>query len=400
MARGDGADERMALLEARIAALEQRLEQQAQVRETAVVVAAIRDREIVEQHAFSNRLEQVESRIAAMDRRVTDGLLDGVTLGGYGELHYNNLSGRGGAPDKRELDFHRFVLTFGKTFNERLRFNSELELEHVMAGKDEKGYMALEQAYLDFDLNARHTARAGLFLMPVGLVNPTHEPPRFYGVERNPVEREVIPTTWFEAGVGMHGLLTDQLRYEVYLHSGLKTDMLGGYSVRSGRQKVSYADASAPAATLALNWSMPGITLGGSVQYQSDITQRAEFEKVSALFHEFHLDAYYGAWALRMLYAQWHLDGAEPALMGADRQYGWYVEPSYRLTSEIGVFVRYNEWNTLAGNGVTPSHKRQVDFGVNWQPYPQVVIKADYQCQVYANGQSQNGVNLGVGYEF
>ncbi|MEO1963353.1 MAG: porin, partial [Cycloclasticus sp.] len=43
---------------------------------------------------------------------------DKTTLGGYGELHYNNLSGKGGASDKDEVDFHRFVLFFGHEFND------------------------------------------------------------------------------------------------------------------------------------------------------------------------------------------------------------------------------------------------------------------------------------------
>ena len=121
-----------------------------------------------------------------------------VQLGGYGELHYNDLSGRGGASDKEALDFHRFVLFFGYDFNDRIRFNSELELEHSLAGDGKPGEVELEQAYIDLDLTDDHTARAGLFLVPVGLLNPTHEPPRFYGVERNSVEKNIIPSLQFQ----------------------------------------------------------------------------------------------------------------------------------------------------------------------------------------------------------
>jgi hypothetical protein len=388
--RADAVNDRIAALEARLAEMERRLEQR----------AAEGDAPFGGAGDVSNRLVAIETQLAEIEARPLDNLLEGMSIGGYGELHYNNLSGRGGAPDKREIDFHRFVLFFEKTFTDRLRFFSELELEHVMAGDNEKGYMALEQAYLDYDLTERHTARAGLFLIPAGLLNLTHEPTRFYGVERNSVERDIIPTTWFEAGAGAHGLLTENLRYEAYLHSGLKISAAKNYAVRGGRQKVAYANASDPAATLALNWSVPGLTLGGSLQHQTDITQGVDPDAGSAWMGEAHADWRHGPFGLRVLYAEWSLEGDGPAAVGADRQYGWYVEPSYRISSQLGLFARYNEWDNLAGQGTFASHKRHVDFGVNWWPHEQVVVKADYQLQHNTDTKNQSGVNLGVGYEF
>ncbi|MDH3916429.1 MAG: hypothetical protein OES37_09720, partial [Chromatiales bacterium] len=41
-------------------------------------------------------------------------------IGGYGEMHYNNLD------SKEELDFHRFVLFFNHDFNDRIELVSEL----------------------------------------------------------------------------------------------------------------------------------------------------------------------------------------------------------------------------------------------------------------------------------
>ncbi len=103
-------------------------------------------------------------------------------VGGYGELHYNNLEGEGGASDKDEIDFHRFVMFFGHEFNDRIRFFSELEVEH--GGVDDKmrgpaglkGEVELEQAYVEFDLNDQHRAKGGIFLLPIGIMNETHEP--------------------------------------------------------------------------------------------------------------------------------------------------------------------------------------------------------------------------------
>ena len=44
-------------------------------------------------------------------------------------------------------------------------------------------------------------------LVPVGIINERHEPPVFHGVERPFVDTVIVPTTWFEAGAGVHGSL-------------------------------------------------------------------------------------------------------------------------------------------------------------------------------------------------
>lgn len=356
--------------------------------------------QVVGAESLDERLERLEAKVDGLSGSEARG--GAVQIHGYGELHYNNLSGKGGAADLDDLDFHRFVLFFGYEFNDRIRFQSELELEHTIAGhgEDNPGYVALEQAFIEYDLTDDHAVRAGIFLMPVGLLNQTHEPPRFYGVERNRVENQVIPTTWFEGGVGLVGALSAGLRYEAYLHSGLNVSSNSRYSVRSGRQKVANADASRPAGTLALNWTVPGVTLGGALNYQSDAAQGNDPAAGEAWLGEVHADIRRGPAGLRALFAEWQLDGDGPESTGSDRQYGWYIEPSYRVTDAIGVFARYNEWDNQAGSGDSVSRKKQWDAGVNWWPHDQVVVKADYQWQDNENGKDQNGVNLGVGYEF
>jgi phosphate-selective porin len=350
--------------------------------------------------------EDLAARVSALEARIGElsqgsGVaLEAAQLHGYGELHYNNLSGEGGASDKDEVDFHRFVLFVGYDFTPRIRFRSELEVEHSVTGGDEPGEVELEQAFLDFDVSDRHTARAGLFLVPVGLLNTTHEPARFYGVERNPVETSILPTTWWEAGAGLHGDLGAGFRYEAYLHSGLNIATGTQYAVRGGRQKVAQAQASDPAATLALSWSIPGVTLGGAVHHQTDVAQGEDPEAGGAWMGELHADVRRGPFGLRALYAEWTLDGTGPESAGADRQFGWYVEPSVRVTDQVGLFARYSEWDNRAGDDDDSSRKRQVNAGVNWWPHEQVVVKADYQWQDHEDGRNQNGINLGLGYEF
>lgn len=346
------------------------------------------------------RLKADMARGSNADSRPADN--SRTTLGGYGELHYNNLD------SGSSLDFHRFVLVVSHRFSERIRLFSELELEH--SNTENGGAVELEQAYLEFDVTQKLRARGGLFLMPVGILNETHEPPVFYGVERNPVERNVIPSTWWEGGAGVSGDLGAGVSLDAAVTSGLKTLTTGAnaYNIRESRQNVADAGADSLGYVGRLRWvGIPGIELATSLYYQSDVTQSAAgMSPVSATLGEAHAILSRGNSALKALYARWHLIGADaltgPAtgpVPGADRQNGWYVEPSYKITKEWGLFARYSEWDNQAGTAnAVDTKKRQTDAGINYWPHPQVVIKFDMQNQ---EGAAQNdGFNLGIGYMF
>lgn len=346
---------------------------------------------------LTQEVDRLKQEVAA---RSTPAGTSQTNVGGYGELHYNSLD------SKDEIDFHRFVLFFGHRFDERTRFFSELELEHSLVEDtgdgSGPGEVELEQAYIDFDLSDAHTARAGLFLIPVGILNETHEPPTFYGVERNPVESNIVPTTWWEGGFGLHGQLGGGLGYDLALTSGLKvpTSGSGAYKVRDGRQKVAKADANNGAVTARLKWTgAPGVELATTAYYQSDIAQGTGAEGVAgaATLLEGHAVLARGPFALRALYAQWDLDGAGPLAVGRDEQKGWYVEPSFKITPKFGVFARYNEWDNEAGNAAD-SKKKQEDLGFNYWPHENVVMKVDFQRQ--SGAVNDDGFNLGVGYMF
>jgi hypothetical protein len=323
------------------------------------------------------------------------------SLGGYGEMHLNMLENQATGEESNVLDFHRFVLFYGHRFNDRLRFTSELEVEHAVSGGDEPGEVELEQAYIEYDWLDSHSLRAGIFLVPVGILNETHEPPTFYGVERNPVESNIIPSTWWEGGLAFNGRFADALRYDFAMHSGLNTSADDRYAVRAGRQKVAKARFDAPAYTGRLRWlGVPGLELSASIQYQDDITQELDPLAGSAWLFSGHAAWRFGGFGLRALYARWSLDGPGPEAVGADRQEGWYLEPSWRFNEQWGVFARYSNWDNQAGSTADTEYT-QVDVGVNYWLHPNVVFKFDYQDQDAAPGRKElDGWNLGVGYMF
>ena len=348
--------------------------------------------------------ENVEALAEATEEavKVASSSANKTSIGGYGELHYNNLEDEDGN-DTKSVDFHRFVLFFGHEFNDNLRFFSEFELEHALVKDTDDGSnggeVELEQAYIEYDINQQHHVKGGVFLTPVGIINETHEPNTFYGTERNAVEKNIIPSTWWEAGLMFSGEIANGFNYDLAVSSGLNTSG-SSYKPRSGRQKVAKAVAEDLAYTGRLKWTaIPGVELAATVQYQEDITQSTDATAGSATLFETHAVIQRGDFGLRALYATWDLEGSGPEASGADEQTGWYIEPSYRINEYFGVFTRYSEWDNLAGNS-TDSEYEQIDLGVNWWPHRDVVVKLDYQNQDQPAGGESDGFNVGLGYQF
>jgi len=349
-----------------------------------------------------------------------------TSIGGYGELHYNNLDdevvGATGNDDLEQVDFHRFVLYFGHEFTDNIRFFSELEIEHAFtedtADGSGSGAVELEQAWLELDINDHHRTRAGLDILPIGIINPTHEPNTFYGVERNRIETEIIPTTWWEAVFGFNGEVAPGWNYDAYAHSGLVVPTTGGsaFRPRSGRLKVAEAKDQDVAFTGRLRYTgLPGLEVGVSGQYQKDITGTVDSLDVSATLFEGHIDYKHASgFGLRALYARWDLEddggpGVGPDAFSADTLDGWYVEPAYRfalpgsIPGELGIFARYENWDE---RNRLPAHRFEefdrVVAGLNWWPHQNVVFKFDVQDED-ADGPVDrvlDGFNLGLGYQF
>ncbi len=356
--------------------------------------------------ATDQKVDQTEEKIEATSTMLEEMGSGSSTwaeksqFGAYGELHYNNLrNDKVGGNDKKEIDFHRFILFFGHQFNEKIRFFSELELEHSISGDGQTGAVELEQAYIDFDISSELKARGGLFLMPIGIINETHEPTTFYGTERNPVEQNIIPSTWWEGGAALVGRPLPGLQYDLALHSGL--EVATNYNIRKGRQKVGKANATNLAVTGRLKYTgIKGLELASSLQYQDDVTQGKDPQAGKALLLEAHAIYAWQQFMIKALYAQWDLDGDGPKAVGKDKQLGWYIEPSYKFNEQWGIFARYNFWDTSAGNNIDSEYE-QVDMGFNYWPHPNVVLKLDYQMQNTPDGKDQfDGFNLGLGYQF
>ena len=343
--------------------------------------------------ALQERFNQLADQVEANSQSTSN---SSTTIGGYGELHYNNLS-NGAGENKKELDLHRFVLFFNHEFNDKIRLFTEIEIEHALVKDTDdgtnEGEVEVEQMYIQFDIGENSNVDAGVFLIPVGILNETHEPPTFYGVERNPVEKNIIPATWWEGGAMFSSRYDSGVSYDIALTSGLN----GGTSIRGGRQKTSKAAANNLAATARIKYTgTRGLELAATAQYQDDMTQDTSDDIESATLLETHAIYSFSDFTVTGLYARWDIDGVGAESTGKDVQDGAYLEASYKVNPKLGFFVRQNEWDN---GGTGDTSKSQTDIGVNYWPHEDVVIKADYQAQNDIAGDF-DGFNLGLGYQF
>lgn len=330
-----------------------------------------------------------------------------IHIGGYGELHYNDHETDGGSKSKK-VDAHRYVLFFGYDYNEKVRFRSEFELEHGLvmdtADGSNGGEVELEQMYIEIDLNDQTSTKAGVILVPVGIMNENHEPPTFYGVERNDVEKYLIPATWWAAGVSITHKMSNGITLEAMVSEGLK-GTTAGY-IRGGRQKSANADASDLAYTARLTYTgMPGLKASLFYNHQSDFTQDS-----SDNIEEMDL---YGATAIynfgdgfevRALHVQADFSGKDESgaffTNGFDEHQGTFFEVSKR-TGNLGIYANQS---IVSGEKVSRQYTVQTAGFSFWPQGTNTVFKINYYDKDYSseslNSSDTDGFDIGMGYEF
>lgn len=359
--------------------------------------------ELAQQRALIDAQQQQIEALAASQESAPAAAGNDTTLGLYGELHYNGREVADAATGKANIHAHRFVVLLAHRFRDDLQFFSELEFEGAPDSTEVE--TELEQFGLAWQVHDRVQLTMGQFLVPVGLLNETHEPEAFYGVERNPVEEFVIPATWWEKGVMAGIRLDDAWHLDLAVHNGLRGDVatLGGAEgLREFRQEFGGARVEDPAFTARLRYApVAGLALGATLQRQANITQSNDpltGGRAPATLLEIHAVWQQGAFTLRALGARWLIDNTNAAALGTDELSGAYLEPSWKVSESVGVFARVNRWNT-ATNATGSRDSEQVNAGVNWWLHPRVVLKADLQDTNQAGGAG-DGFNLGMGVSF
>lgn len=342
-------------------------------------------------------------------------------LSGYMEFHYNKPQFEDG-----QIDFHRFVLLVTHKYSDHIRFVGELEVAHAFVeGFEEAGELELEQAYIDFLLSRRLNIRAGMMLMPMGIINERHEPPVFYGVERPLLDTVILPTTWFEVGAGLHGELGRGWRYRAFLTAPLNAARFSAEEgLRDGRQKGSRSNLGTIAATGRVEYvGIRGLTAGaGAWTGKSGFEFRPRFD---VPVHVLEADARYArdrlelrAQAAQVSIGNTHdLNDAVGRTIGvgpniAKTMRGAYLEAGYRVVSgarygDVGAFVRYENVDTQfrMAEGFLPLKQFDRDawvVGATYWPDPDIAFKVDYTVLRSRSTSiaAPNSFNVGLGWWF
>ena len=362
------------------------------------------------------------------------GIERGLSIGGYGEAFYSKFVSDKTGTDRDTSDFLRFVLYAGYKFNDWLLFNSEIEFEHGTTSSTESaggGSVSVELAYLDFLLSERLNARAGMLLVPMGFINEIHEPPFFHGVGRPEVERQIIPTTWRENGVGFFGQLTPSLEYRLYAVNGFNAKGLRPSGLRDARQQGNRVLAEDVAFVGRIDYvPIPSLLVGGSI-YTGDAGQDQTVDDLAlpdtaTTLWEVHGQYRARGLEMRGLFTMAHIGDARELTLAlreigeiragdaiASRMLGGYVELAYDIAPwlfpgtdhYLAPFFRLEYFDTQdetpPGLGRDAGRELRVwTPGLTYKPHPNVVLKLDYRNFSPVEGDRADEVNFGAGFAF
>jgi hypothetical protein len=377
-----------------------------------------------------------------------------VRLWGYGEIYYTRPTRD---PGKAQADLARAVFGIGYSFDSRTEFNSEFEVEHAVASSSDVGEFEVEQFYVDRRLSDAATLRAGLYLMPFGLLNEHHEPTNFYGVQRNFVETLIIPSTWREGGFNVHGDIAQGISWNAGVTTGfdlskwnyapefplyataLDIVRSGAAPLQATHQELALANAHDLSQYIALGYyGVPGLTLGAAISSGKAVkvpapanapllgSQRVTLWEAHARWTpaKFDLSALYAHGSISNLSAANAANPGSPNPIPSEF-YGYFAQAAYGLWEHgdyrLAPFVRWERYDMgsrYAGTsgpvvpaGLVPLSATPGDYGywprnqdrvwtvgANFYTTPHVVFKVDYQWFDLNSDFSRFDLGLGLNF--
>lgn len=394
----------------------------------AIIIAAITGAFAQTPDSITNTFQNSADKILTTDGR--------LIIGGYGEVHYNQPVGSK-TMNNGALDVHRMVMLLGYNFSPKTQFISEIEYEHVSE-------VYIEQAFLQHKLNNYINLRAGLMLIPMGIVNEYHEPTTFNGVERPLVDNKISPTTWREIGVGLSGnIIEASIKYQAYVVNGFNGyngngTLNGKNGLRSGRQKGAESYISSPNVTAKIEYyRFRGFNIGVSGYFgktqsslyngidKKDDAAIAKADSSATGVAMLGVDARYNLGGLQMRGQFYYTsisntqqynfftaqNGKQNDLGSA--MIGYYVEAGYNVLkfctdskTELIPFIRFENYNThFATEGSVQKNKAYnnnvITSGITYKLAKGAVLKADMQfVKSEAATEFTKVFNAGVGVMF
>ena len=308
-----------------------------------------------------------------------------IMIGGYMDQEFEWNEGAGNT-----FDAHRFVPFITAHVSDRGVVSTEIEFEHG-GNPDADGEIKLEYAVMDFRLNDSLNYRGGVILSPLGLFNLRHDSPLNDLTARPIVDRQVMPSTLSEAGMGFFGTVypSDEtaVSYEIYLVNGFDEGVLEGVDgekklrVRNGRGSQKNDNNEDKAVTGRVSFS-PRLNIDISASTHTGHYDDADEKRLTISA----LDASVRLGDLELLgelgFVSADVDQVtEPGL--ADSQHGYYLQAAYHILhdhllegSVVTLVARHDMVDF--DSDVDGDKEEGVTLGINFRPTEETVFKLDW----------------------
>ena len=317
--------------------------------------------------------------------------------------------------------------------------------------------MEVEQFFDDHQVTPWGSVRAGLFLMPFGLLNEHHEPTNFYGVQRNFVETLIIPSTWREGGFEFNAHSLSGLAVSVGITTGmnlsgwdyapefppyrnaLELENHGAAPLQASHQELSLANAQHPSGHLAINYTgVPGLKVGAAIFSGNAVEVASPLNAPPTGTMRVTLWEGHARWQplgfdLSAVYARGSISNTASSNLANPGSpnpipsafYGYFLQAAYAEglhldRYRLSPFVRYEYYNLGSSyDGAGPSipagpvplsaapgdyglwpkgYDRVFTVGANFYVTPNVVLKLDYQS--FDVNRDFTRLDLGLGLAF
>ncbi len=195
--------------------------------------------------------------ISAPDPLPQKSLGEIVKISGYGNIYYTQFTAfdRNQERDwRKEADLERFVLKVKADPRPWLELVGEVEYEHGGTGStmeldeleefgefeteiEAGGEIIVEELYMRYKLFPWLNIRAGHFKLPVGILPYKNKPGSHATVVRSEMEETLLPATWHETGIEIHGKL-GPVNYRGAVVNGLdSTGFSSANWIKNGHQR-------------------------------------------------------------------------------------------------------------------------------------------------------------------
>lgn len=370
---------------------------------------------------------------------------------------YSNAPAYKNDPSHGRFDIPHAVIYIGYDFGKGWTFGTEIEFEHGGTGgaieyeaeesieyeseTEKGGEVELEQFWIQKSFGKAFNIRAGHIVVPVGLTNAHHEPLNFFTVYRPEGENTILPCTWHQTGVALWGRSGD-FRYEAQLVAGLNALNFSRSNWIQGGTKSPYEFEVANKYGVSARvdyYSIPGLRIGVSGYYGQSMhnttphdMEKGDAKRVKGNVYIGALDFTYNRhnWLVRgnadygyvsdaQTIASYTYPGTslvKPNESGSNKYFGSHaiatmVEAGYDVFSQIEkmrrdrqklyVFGHFEYYDSSIGNTTSQwTGKKILAGGINYQPMPQICIKAEYNHRMLKSQyNNEPAINIGVTYQ-